>query len=471
MGDLFSEAQVLMLRGLSAEAAPLQQEARRLMYVELERNPGDLEAKRALGSLLYGLGSTLTSAEQPDQALEALTECTGVYEELHELGEPDMLPLIADVHARTALVLSSLGRGVSAVIESDQAVTAYLELGADDLTHPLNLDLARVLALNADVLYGYGDRDLAVCSADWAVRYYLSKAEAINSGPPAESFMHGRYLRGAAGIAARVHTEQGRPEIALAAGATEVHSARVMALPNAPQDLAHLAAALTRHGLGLRAADRTDEGAELIREGRETDPAAATEATRVWESLTGQSTGKRDAGQGGRPPSMSFSAALTAAAGILGDDRVPSVLRDLAFDPADRATTVVPSLRCTTQTAPAVATLLAELTVALLHDPDPAAAPTAGLLGREAHYLFAAASRAQVMSMRYEFRVYGADWARMLLALIPAFEGSPGGQVIAEDLTGWLAGITLGLQPFALIDETTGRLVADCHTLVTRLGR
>jgi hypothetical protein len=346
-------------------------------------------------------------------------------------------------------------------MESDQAVMTYLDLGADNSAHPLCLDLARVLSLNANVLYAYGDRDLAVCSADWAVRFYLSKAEAINSASLAEAFMHGRYLRGSAGIAARVHSEQGRPEIALAVGATEVHSARAMAQSNAPEDLAHLASALTRHGLVLRDAGRTDEGGELIEEGHGLDPATATAAE-------AKATGNGD-GDGDEPLSASFSAALTAAARRLGDDRVPSALRDLAFDPADRATTVIPSLRCQMQTAPAVATMLAELAVGLLHDPDPSSAREAGLLGREAHYLFAAASRAQVMSMRYQFHDYGATWARMLLALIPVFESSPGGAVIAEDLAGWLGGVTVQLQPFALIDQVTARLVEECNTLLERL--
>lgn len=466
VGELFSEAQALMVGGLSADAAPLQQQARRLMYVLVEHDPGDREAKRMLGSVLYGLGSTLVSAEQPNEALAALTECAGIYEDLAELGEPDMQPLIADVRVRKAQVLSKLGRGVSAVVESDRAVMTYLDLGADNSDHPLCLDLARVLSLNANVLYNHGDHDLAVCSADWAVRYYLAKAEALNNAPLSQSFMHGRYLRGSAGIAARVHTEQGRPEIALAVGGTEVHSARAIARSNAPEDLAHLASALTRHGLNLREAGRTDEGTELVEEGRGLVPSAAAEATEYWQSVTAHSTGDN-----GVPLPSSFSAALTAGARRLGDDRVPSTLRELAFDPAEGATTVIPSLRCPVQIAPAAAAMLAELTVDLLDDPDPYSAREAGLLGREAHYLFAAASQAQVISMRYQFHDFGAAWARMLLALIPAFDSDPAGAVIAEDLAGWLAGITLQLQPFALVDQTTGRLVEECNLVVERLLR
>lgn len=466
MGELFSEAQERMLSGLSAGAVPLQQEARRLMYVLVDRNPGDRAAKEMLGSVLYGLGSTLVSADQPAKALDALTECAGVYEELATSagpGESDMVPLLADVRARKAQTLTRMGHGVSAVVESDRAVMTYLDLGADAADSPLNLDLARVLSMQAGVLYEYGDRDLAVCAADWAVRYYIAKSEAINSGPPAESFMHGRYLRQAAGIAARVHTEQGRPEIALGAGATEVHSARVMALPNGPDDLAHLTSALTRHGLGLRVAGRTTEGNDLIREARGIDPAGESMATQERQSLTGRSTRS-----GSERLPASYSAAITAATRVLGAAEVPSVLRDLAFDPSDGATTVTPSLRCQPQTAPALATLLAEVAVALLRDQGPNSARAAGLLGREAHYLFASASRAQVMSMRFQFHEFGAAWARLLLALIPAFAGSPGGAAIAEDLTGWLGGVALQLQPFTLVDEATRRLVEECDALIER---
>ncbi|WP_198539171.1 hypothetical protein [Streptomyces graminilatus] len=456
-----------MIGGLSAEAAPLHQQARSLMYVLVDRDPGDRQAKRMLGSVLYGLGATLPRVEQPNEALAALTECDGVYGELDALGEPGMQPLIADVRVRKANVLSELGRGVSAVMESDQAVMTYLDLGADNSAHPLYLDLARVLSLNSNVLYNYGDHDLAVCSADWAVRYYLAKAEAINNAPLAESFMHGLYLREAARIAVRVHTEQGRPEIALAVGEAEVHTARAIARSNAPEHLTYLASALTRHGLNLRKTGRTDKGTELVEEGRGIDSAAASAATEDWRSISTDSTG--DTGDSDVSWPLSFSAALTAAARKLGDDRVPSILRELAFNPAERATTVTPSLRCQVQIAPAAAAMLAELAVGLLDDPDPYSAREAGLLGREAHYLFAAASRARVISMRYQFHEFGAVWARMLLALIPAFETNSAGAAIAEDLAGWLAGITLQLQPFTFVDQETGRLVEECNDLVERI--
>ncbi|MBE4735026.1 hypothetical protein [Streptomyces caniscabiei] len=464
VGALFSEAQERMLEGLSPQAVPLQQEARRLMHLLVDRNPDDLEARRMLGSLLYGLGSTLAAAHQPDQALAVLTECAGVYEALAGAGESGMAPLLADVHARKAQALTRLGHGMSAVVESDQAVMAYLDLGADSGDSPLNLDLARVLSMHAGVLYEYGDRDLAVCAADWAVRYYFAKAGTVNGGPPAEAFTHGRYLRQAAAVAARVHTQQGRAEIALAVGATEVHSARVMALPDGPDDRANLASALTRHGLNLRVAGRTAEGNDLVREARGIDPAVEADATREWQELTGRSAGP------GRLHT-SYSAAIAAAVRLLGENEVPSVLRDLAFDPAAGATTVTSSLRCPPQSAPGLATLLALVAVRLLDDPDPSATRAAGLLGREAHCLFASASQdREAEAMHQRFREFGGSWARLLLALIPTFAASPGAAALAEDLTGWLGGVALQLQPFTFVDEPTRRLVEQCTALIERQG-
>ncbi|MFF7388562.1 hypothetical protein ACFZAE_08935 [Streptomyces scabiei] len=484
VGELFTEAQLLMLTGRPDEGVPLQQEARRLMYDLIERHQADRAAKAMLGSVLYGLGSTLTSANEPGQALDALTECAALYEELAQQpagdggsapsgGDTasggstayDMVPLLADVHARKAHVLSVLGHGASALVESDEAVMTYLGLGAEATDSPHHLDLARVLSLNAGVLYSFGDRDLAVCSADWAVRYYLAKAESINGGPLAEALMHGQYLRDAADVAARIHTEQGRPSIALGAGATHVHSARALARSDSPNHRSHLASALTRHGLDLRVAGRTAEGNELIREARGIDPAAEADATRAWQSLTGRSPE-----HGGRRPIGSYSAAVAAATRVLGEDAVPSVLRDLAFDPSAGATTVTPSLRCEPQTAPVLATLFAETALGLLRAPGSDSADAAGVLGIQAHCLFAAASRVQATLMRSRFHEFGGTWARLLLALIAACEAAPGDAALAEDLTGWLGGVALRLQPFTLIDGTTRRLVEECTALIERRG-
>ncbi|MEU1518368.1 hypothetical protein ABZ490_40540 [Streptomyces sp. NPDC005811] len=464
MGELFQKARTLMAAGRPAEAAPRLQEARELMYVLVERIPGDVEAKSTLGSVLYGLGSALRSIDEPEQAVEALWECAEIYEELDGLGEPGMRARAADVHARAAQALSALDNGVSAVLESDQAVAAYVELGADAVGHPLFLDLARVLTLNALVMFVHGDGDLAVRSADRAVRAYLSRADEINAGSFEEVAVHGRYLRDAAEVAARVHTAQDRPAAALAAEEVEVHAARQLARSGSPGDRAALADVLTRHGLSLQRTGLTEEGVHLVQEGRGVDREAAEHATRDWRGPTGEGT----ADHGPVLWSPSFSRALADADAVLGGDRVPQSLRNLAADPTDETAAVIPSQRCDAQLAPVVAGRLAQLAVALLADPDRYSPEDACLLGREAHLLFAVASRAEVLSLRQRFGDFGVDWARLLLALIPAYEAQSDGWVTAQELVRWLDVVAGQLEPFAGLDEETARLVEECRACAVR---
>ncbi|WP_217180090.1 hypothetical protein [Streptomyces sp. AC495_CC817] len=72
--------------------------------------------------------------------------------------------------------------------------------------------------------------------------------------------------------------------------------------------------------------------------------------------------------------------------------------------------------------------------------------------------------------MRSRFHEFGGTWARLLLALIAACEAAPGDAALAEDLTGWLGGVALRLQPFTLIDGATRRLVEECTALIERRG-
>lgn len=462
-GELVAEFRALLAEGKPVEAVPLQQEVRRLTSELLARAPGDPRTMRNLGSLLYGLGSTLGSAGQPEEAVEALAQCADLYHELEELGEPGMGPLIADVHARTAQVLDAVGRSVSAVLEVDQAVIAYLRLGADEPDHPRFLDLARVLTLNSLVLYGYGDGDLAVRSAQWAVDAYLSRADEIAGAGVEDARMHGRHLREAADIAARVYTAQGRAEAALAAGETEVRAATELARTDAPHDVTALAVALTRHGLNLRRAGRGEEGDPLVERARGLDAEAAREAESRWERLTGKNTAGLHI-----PPPWSFSAALTVAARKLGDDQVPESLWELVDVPAEEAVAVTPSLRVAEELAPAVATTLAGLALGLL-DEDRGLYNTreAGVLGREAHYLFAAFSRGGFSEE--EFAAIGVTWARMLLALIRVSETGPESRAMAEDLTEWLGVVTEVLKSADPADPETDRLVLEYEACVSRL--
>ena len=56
----------------------------------------------------------------------------------------------------------------------------------------------------------------------------------------------------------------------------------------------------------------------------------------------------------------------------------------------------------------------------------------------------------------------------MLNAVFSWFERRYPATALAEDLTGWLGGVALRLQPFTLVDEPTRRLVEQCTALIER---
>lgn len=99
----------------------------------------------------------------------------------------------ADGQVRRALASGLAGAGASALVDSQAAVLCCR--GGP------RRDLARALAVNADVLAGYGDPDLAVASADLAIRLFLRGRRA---GADREE------LRRALAVAAAVHRAHGR---------------------------------------------------------------------------------------------------------------------------------------------------------------------------------------------------------------------------------------------------------------------
>jgi hypothetical protein len=71
VGALFTEAQVLMLNGRPGEGVALQQEARRLMYDLIERNPADRAAKEMLGCARSAPPSSTAGAPESRTACRA----------------------------------------------------------------------------------------------------------------------------------------------------------------------------------------------------------------------------------------------------------------------------------------------------------------------------------------------------------------------------------------------------------------
>src|SRR5690606_25286158 len=136
--------------------------------------------RRGLASSLYAVAELHLNAGEHDAALAALAECEEAYRGL-ERSPADIDMLLADVELRRARVHAAAGRGASAIVAAQSAVAAYLRSGIDD-RDPHYLDLARAFAWNADILLVYGDPDVAVASADSAIRMILARTEEINRG-------------------------------------------------------------------------------------------------------------------------------------------------------------------------------------------------------------------------------------------------------------------------------------------------
>jgi hypothetical protein len=68
--------------------------------------------------------------------------------------------------------------------------------------------------------------------------------------------------------------------------------------------------------------------------------------------------------------------------------------------------------------------------------------------------------------MRHRFGDFGAPWARLLLALVPAYEAQPDGGITAQELAKWLAVVAGQLQPFAELDEGIAGLVREAQACV-----
>ncbi|WP_117215176.1 hypothetical protein [Allorhizocola rhizosphaerae] len=233
IGDLIDQIQRYMSGGRMDVAVPLQREAVMLARELLEEQPDEPRYVQGLASILYGMGSTLTATDEPDEAVELLDECERLYERL-----PGTEAYRADVCARRGMAESARGFGPSAVLELDDAVDRYVRLESRD-----DLDLARVLALGATVWHRHADPDLAVTAADAAIRIYLNAGGAETP-----------YFIFAVEVASQIHGAFGRLDLALAAD-----ELALQALSGTTPDAVRLAQARVRqqeHLSGSLAAQR-----------------------------------------------------------------------------------------------------------------------------------------------------------------------------------------------------------------------
>jgi hypothetical protein len=344
----------------------------------------------------------MLSAGRPEEAVRALDEAEAAYGRL----SPRRFPAadrIADVQARRATAYGLAGAGGSAIVDAQSAVLHYRHRVGEDPDDPRQLDVARVLAVNADVLAAYGDPDLAVSSADLAVRIFLQHG--------AEDDPH---LRRALAVAVAVHGAHGR------------------------HDLADQAGTLTRRLGGTPGPVPT---VLALRQRSARPPALAVTVATALDAAR-QRLGRQ-------PPQIGDRAVVRPAVDVELVVPLDRVLVPLG--PGDRSADAAARLGGT----------LARLAAELL----PLDVARGTRLGLEAHALLAGASRLESEVLRYQLPALGPPWAGVLLACSRQAEAD-GDPALALDLAAWAGGVAEQLFPATLVDRearTVAVAVLDHH--------
>lgn len=457
---LLGQARQEVRSGRWTEALRLQAEAIRASRALAEQHPGDPRHQLSMASALYSLGGMLTSAGRPAEAVGALDEGERLYRLISgSPGMPETAPLIADIAARRALALAADGLGASAVPQADTAVTTYEELAGADSHDPRQRDLARVYADNAKVLARFGDPDLAVGSADRAIRIYLARRPS--SGTFAVEREEMGYLVLAASVAATIHAWHGRIEVSLAAAQLAMQFAGPPAVQEALRSVGQRVDRMTAGGRASFGADV----AAALRRPASPSPVAVAAAQPAREPIDPPDVAivlnvmamLQQAGGYVAAPRVTGSAELTTLASALAHTGHADLAADLTRPALDCAIST-PAGRSPAQAAPLHARRLAELAVSVLP-----AAPADGIrIGLEAHFLYAAASGRPGTAIRYQFADFGPPWARVLLACSAAVERR-GDLRMALDLASWAASTAQQLIPVAAgFAPLAGQCIA-CH--------
>lgn len=406
--------------------------------------PGGHRHPWMIASLQYSRASVLTILNRPAEAITALEESEERYREAGAANVPNIDLLLADVHARRGLAQHTLGHGISAVLDLDAATVAYRQRFTGEQGDPYALDLARVLAMNAYVLHTWGDTDLAVASADAAMRLYNQEVRAGRY--QVHGTMHEGYWQMAADVAAELHAAHNRFKIAMAISTIAVVLARSrFAHQRTVEHRRMLARALVRRGLYMQAMDGS--GSDEIAQGQALDAQVVQQVQADWERIQA----------GAHPAQITLATALAVAAQELGADRVPDILASTLTRPAIEVAFLSPSDRCEPALAAEYARQLAEISLALWK----ARRAEALRIGIEAHYLFAVASRMQTSPMRYQMHDYGPTWARVLLACAQEYESRRQAGT-ALDLAAWAGSVATRMLPGSLLDTTLRPLIREC---------
>ena len=396
----------------------------------MSERPGDAGAVRELASRLRDGAEDA----RPAEAIAALEESERLYASLPGDGA---LAALADVRCRKGQAQAAAGHGASAVLTLDESLSGYDAVGANRPHSPYSLDYAQAFLVNADILRRYGDPDLAVASADGAIRQYLHNRDAVNASAGQRIHL-GRFQRALA-IASELHAAAGRFGLA--------YQVDDMAIEGAPLVGDTAVRARARKAVHLRADGRVREADELARQVGASSSRALTEAETAFA----------------RPERLTLLAAVGQARSALGERAVPYSLAAVLTDPSKvlEAGGCV-SLRGPEEEMAGSASDLARAALALAPGEEPGRT-----LALEAHYLFAVASLEQVPGLRHRFGAYGSDWARVLLSLTRALRDEDA--ALADDLTGWLRGVLLQLQPYTLVDADA-RAVAEEGTRFVASG-
>lgn len=414
---------------------------------------GNDQYSRMIAGLQYSRAGALIALNRHTEAIEALDESERRYQEVSAGSIAHIEALFADIQTRRGLARHLRGYGISAALDLDAAVVAYRWQLTRQQDDPYRLKLARALAINAHILRAWGDPDLAVASADAAMRLY--KLAERTAEYRAQATAHMEYWHMAANVAAELHAAQGRLQSAIVADATA--SAIAQSMLNHHHSIRYrqlLAGALVRQGLHMQALDGSRKGEALIARGRELDARAARQAMTQW----------RQAQAGDDPARMTLAAALAAAAQELGSSRVPDTLISALTRPAVHVALLSPSDRCSLNHAADYARQLAEISLALWHSRRGEALR----LGIESHYLFAVASRMQTTATRHLMYDYGPIWARVLLACAQEYESR---RLVsaAFDVAAWAGRVAAQLLPISLLDQELRPLIRECLERYSRL--
>jgi hypothetical protein len=485
VSEMVDEAEALRGQpGGVPRALRLLERASDIVAVLASEYPEDLRHLRQLGSMQYTLAAIQRQTGGFQESLAACDVAEQAYRALGERSpETDVDALLADVRVRRAMAHAAAGNAASALSEGTAGLSIWLGLTGEPDTSPRRLDLARVLSMNAVILARWGDPDLAVASADQAIRIYIAdRPTATQFALPS---VHHRYLGWACAVAGSRHAQHGRIDVALYAANLRLRLFDAAAHPEVDRAHAQLDALpeQRQRAFGQRVAERLrqvsaptraltvgpmfppdpdlDEVVEIM-----------THLGDLAETPLGRQLGLRPV----QPPAPLQRLTLRAAlercttGGIAPGRDVDGLLSRLTA-PALDCTILSPAHRTGMRGNPMAAYQLAML-VPPARDLDPIVALRLAL---EAHAMLAFADENRHPAIRTDRgQLIKPAWATALLTGSRIAAGL-NLTSLALDLAAWACGVAESVAPFAILDTDLAaqiRAVIHWHAdMLDRAGR